>query len=55
MKPFRNGTLIELHETGYSNSKADQEACIDCATGWGEAMTLLKIYLERGLTFKDDL
>jgi hypothetical protein len=24
---------------------------IGCATGWGEALTLLKFYLEHGLTY----
>lgn len=54
-EPYKEGTLVILHETGYTNSERDLKACIDCATGWGEALTLLKIYLEHGIVYKQDL
>lgn len=44
-----------LKEVGYSNSDKDIKTCINCAVGWGEAMTLLKIYLEEGVVYKEDL
>lgn len=52
---YREGTLVTLEETGYSNTTEDIIACIGCATGWGEALTLLKVYLELGIVYKQDL
>jgi uncharacterized protein YndB with AHSA1/START domain len=45
------GTLLKLVESGYSSSENDVAAFIGCATGWGEALTLLKFYLEHGVTY----
>ena len=42
------GTLITARETGYLNTKEGWARCLDCASGWGEALTLLKFYLEHG-------
>jgi uncharacterized protein YndB with AHSA1/START domain len=55
LEPYKEGTLINLEETGYSNSEKDLNACIGCAVGWGEAMMLLKIYIEHGIVYKQDL
>ncbi|MFD1358882.1 SRPBCC domain-containing protein [Fictibacillus halophilus] len=55
LEPYKEGTLIILKETGYSNSDKDLTACIGCAVGWGEAMMLLKIYIEHGIVYKQDL
>ncbi|MCI1592146.1 MULTISPECIES: SRPBCC family protein [Heyndrickxia] len=52
---YKNGTLVQLDEIGYVDTEHDIEACIDCAIGWGEALTLLKIYLEYGIVIKNDL
>ncbi|WP_180968201.1 SRPBCC family protein [Cytobacillus massiliigabonensis] len=53
VQPFREGTLLAVEEHGYSNK--DIGTCIECAIGWGEALTLLKIYLEHGIVLKEDL
>ncbi len=53
--PYKDGTLVVLNETGYTNSERDLKACIGCAVGWGEALMLLKIYLEYGIVYKQDL
>lgn len=45
------GTLVSLVESGYPLSNSDLEACLGCAVGWGEALTLLKFYLEHGVTY----
>ncbi|MGE8205671.1 SRPBCC family protein [Heyndrickxia sp. NPDC080065] len=55
LESFKKGTLVILCETGYSNSEKDLEACLGCAVGWGEALTLLKVYLECGNVYKQDL
>ncbi|MFD1020852.1 SRPBCC family protein [Thalassobacillus hwangdonensis] len=49
------GTIVTVKETGYSDSEKDIQACVGCAVGWGEALTLLKIYLEHGIVYKQDL
>ncbi len=43
------GTLVELVETGYILD--DVNDLVGCAVGWGEAMTLLKFYLEKNITY----
>ncbi|RFB11398.1 SRPBCC domain-containing protein [Bacillus sp. HNG] len=55
LEPYKDGTLVVLDETGYTYSEKDVKACISCAVGWGEALTLLKIYLEHGIVYKQDL
>jgi len=47
-----NGTLVRVHENGYANTREGLERCLDCATGWGEALTLVKFYLEHGVTYR---
>jgi uncharacterized protein YndB with AHSA1/START domain len=46
------GTLVILHEEGYENTPEGWDRCLDCATGWGEALTLVKFYLEHGVTYR---
>ncbi|GIN87345.1 hypothetical protein J6TS2_37310 [Heyndrickxia sporothermodurans] len=55
LDPYKNGTLVTLKEKGYSRSEDDLATCVRCAVGWGEAMTLLKFYLEYGIVCKQDL
>ena len=45
------GTLVSLMESGYKQTDTDLKAYADCAVGWGEALTLLKYYLEHGVTY----
>lgn len=42
------GTLVRMQESGHSMD--DVETAVYCAAGWGEALTLLKIWLEHGVT-----
>lgn len=51
LEPLGSGTLVKLLETGYGSTATELEALIDCAVGWGEALTLLKFYLEYGVTY----
>jgi uncharacterized protein YndB with AHSA1/START domain len=46
--PTEDGTIISLREYGYADTASASMAMINCATGWGEALTLLKFYLEHG-------
>jgi hypothetical protein len=45
------GTVVRLREHGYADTPAGREAFVTCATGWGEALTLLKFYVEHGLRY----
>jgi len=48
------GSRVDLVEKGYHDTPSGKRALADCATGWGEALTLLKVYLEHGLTYNSD-
>lgn len=43
-----DGTIVRLREYGFADSESGLAAMLNCATGWGEALTLLKFYLEYG-------
>jgi uncharacterized protein YndB with AHSA1/START domain len=45
------GTVVRLCEHGYPDTASGQKAALGCATGWGEALTLLKFYVEHGLRY----
>ncbi len=51
LKKLGSGTLVRLTESGYSANGEDLKICIGCAVGWGEALTLLKTYLEHGICY----
>lgn len=46
-----SGTILSVEESGHTTSPKDLEALVDCAAGWGEALALLKMYLEHGITY----
>jgi uncharacterized protein YndB with AHSA1/START domain len=43
------GTVVTLTESGYPDTAEARKMILDCATGWGEALTLLRFYLEKGV------
>jgi uncharacterized protein YndB with AHSA1/START domain len=45
------GTILRVEESGYSFSERDVLSCLNCACGWGEALTLLKFYVEHGVSY----
>lgn len=49
LAPRDDGTLVEVRERGFRSDEGGQEASLTNATGWGEALTLLKMYLEYGI------
>jgi uncharacterized protein YndB with AHSA1/START domain len=49
--PVGNGTVMSLLEHGYPDTPSGRRACLNCAAGWGEALTLLKFYVEHGLRY----
>ena len=42
---------MRLLEHGYQDTPSGRLAFADCATGWGEALKLLKFYLEHGVKY----
>jgi uncharacterized protein YndB with AHSA1/START domain len=46
-----DGTVIRLREYGYQNTPSGRAAMLECAAGWGEALTLLKFYVEHNLKY----
>ena len=51
LEPVDQGTVMRLRESGYQNTPSGRRAFADCAAGWGEALTLLKFYVEHGLRY----
>lgn len=45
------GTVIRLREYGYHDTPSGIKAMLECAAGWGEALTLLKYYVEHNLKY----
>lgn len=50
LEEIDNGTYVTVTDSGYN--KENLAALVDCAAGWGEALTLLKMYMEYGITTK---
>ena len=46
-----NGTAVRLREHGYPDTPEGWDGFVDCATGWGEALTLLKFYVEHRVRY----
>ena len=51
LKAEYGGTVIHLSEDGYPDTQDGRDMILECACGWGEALTLLKFYLEHGVVY----
>jgi len=51
LSPLSDGTVVHLTEDGYGDTGYDRESILACASGWGEAVTLLKFWLEFGVKY----
>lgn len=47
----RGGTVVTLTEDGYRDTPDGRAIILECASGWGEALTLLKFYIEHGIVY----
>lgn len=45
------GCVVRLRERGYRKTLRGLKSQMSCAVGWGEALTLLKFYVEHGVTY----
>ena len=46
-----DGTIVRLREYGYEDTPSGHQGILECAAGWGEALTLFKFYVEHGITY----
>ena len=46
------GTVVRLRETGYPDTPGGRAGLANCAAGWGEALTHVKVYVEHGLSYR---
>lgn len=46
-----DGTVVRLREHGYQDTPTGRKKLLECASGWGEALTLMKFYVERGMRY----
>ncbi len=46
-----DGTVVRLVEEGFTDTDIGRQRLLENATGWGEALTLLKFYVEHGLRY----
>lgn len=51
LKEVDEGTIVRVIDEGYPDSLEGLELFMDCAAGWGEALTLLKFYVEHGVSY----
>jgi len=51
-KSHTGGTILEVTESGHTTSEKDLKALVECASGWGEALCLLKMRLEHGAVYE---
>jgi uncharacterized protein YndB with AHSA1/START domain len=45
------GTIIRVRESGYQDTPSGRRKMLECAGGWGEALTLWKFYVEHGIRY----
>ena len=46
-----DGTVVRLHENGYPTDAAGLASMLSVSAGWGEALTLMKFYVEHGVRY----
>jgi uncharacterized protein YndB with AHSA1/START domain len=49
--PTLGGTHVRLREHGYQDTISSRRCLANCAAGWGEALTLLKMNVEHGVRY----
>jgi uncharacterized protein YndB with AHSA1/START domain len=49
-----DGTVVRVTDSGYGADAEARRAFASCSVGWGEALTLLKVWLEHGVRYHQD-
>jgi uncharacterized protein YndB with AHSA1/START domain len=52
IEPKYDGSILTLEEHGYPETAEGREYMIECAAHWGELLTLIKFYVEFGITYR---
>lgn len=52
-EPEGSDTIVRLRERGFPDTPEGLEMLVEQAAGWGEALTLLKFFVEKGISAKD--
>ncbi len=47
-----HGCVVRVNESGFAHTDEGLHSLVQCACGWGEALTLLKLFLEFGISTK---
>lgn len=50
-EPVPAGTLVRMVEQGYEDSPAGLQDLVNRASGWAQALTLMRFYLEHGVRY----
>jgi len=50
LTPRPGDTVLEVIQTGFHDTPSGLAMLSQCAAGWGEALTLLKFYVEHGIS-----
>ena len=50
-EPVEEGTLVRLVEDSYEDTPTGLKDMLARASGWGEALTLMKFHVEHGVTY----
>ncbi len=50
-EPHKDGTLVRLVEGVYEDGDTGNQDMLNRATGWGQAITMLKYFVEHGATY----
>ncbi len=51
LKPKEEGTFVRLVEHGYEDDDTGTQDMLNRASGWAQALTLMKFYVEHGVTY----
>lgn len=51
LEPISGGTALTIEESGYLDTDDCRAQILSCASGWGEAATLLKFFIEHGIIY----
>jgi uncharacterized protein YndB with AHSA1/START domain len=52
IEPKYDGSILTLTEDGYPDDDEGLRYLIECSAHWGELLTLIKFYIEHGLTYR---
>lgn len=50
-KEESKGTRVTVRERGFQDTPKGRKALVGCSTGWGEALTMMKYFLEYGVKY----